>query len=63
MRDGVYEADDAILRLERPRVRRDLVDPAKAPATTDEPGPEVDEHTVSVRLEPNGTIARVTIEH
>ena len=60
----VYEADEAVLRIEAPRVRRDLVDPPAGPAASGEPelepAPERPGPQVSVRLEPDGTITRVT---
>jgi hypothetical protein len=50
-----YEADEALLRLEVPRVRQDLVSPVQEEARTDEP---VDDPArsagITVELTPDG---------
>jgi hypothetical protein len=55
---GGYEADEAILRVEAPRLRRDLVKPAtpvsrRGLAIDDEPS------TLSVELTPEGAVIHI----
>jgi hypothetical protein len=55
-----YEADEAILRVEAPRLRRDVVSPSTEPATTEEPAPdEVPEAGRSVSVELTADGARI----
>jgi hypothetical protein len=58
-----YEADEAILRVEAPRVPGALVSPPREPATNGEPAPDHDatpERSVVVELTPDG--ARIHLD-
>jgi hypothetical protein len=61
VRDGEYEPDVFFHWVGFHRVRQDLVDPQPPPTGTDEPMRDAGEGNVSVQLDPNEFIARVTI--
>jgi hypothetical protein len=58
-----YEADEAIIRVEAPRWRRDLVSPPKEAARTEESGPDDEPAggtTVLVELTADGAHIHLT---